>query len=194
MLFKKRTAPTFSQQSPDASQQQRPQLNHPQSHSPIQTGGKEQQPRQSQSLTTEQLAELQQFMQFSFQSVTDYQSCSKKCLMSTLHYSKHDRKKHYQTMLYYYKSHTGKEPTIVEAQLNRNDYIPALKKAFEQEQIGAGLLEEAARYTPSPRLRDIYTSLARDQQRHATWILSYLTIYADQTSAQKSKSEELLAF
>lgn len=73
MLFKKRTAPTFSQQSPDASQQQRPQLNHPQSHSPIQTGGKEQQPRQSQSLTTEQLAELQQFMQFSFQSVTDYQ-------------------------------------------------------------------------------------------------------------------------
>ncbi|MBM7841138.1 hypothetical protein JOC54_004438 [Alkalihalobacillus xiaoxiensis] len=190
MLFKKRTAPTFSQQSPDASQQQRPQLNHPQSHSPIQTGGKEQQPRQSQSLTTEQLAELQQFMQFSFQSVTDYQFLLEKMpnehLASIIRNMIEDEKKHYQTMLYYYKSHTGKEPTIVEAQLNRNDYIPALKKAFEQEQIGAGLLEEAARYTPSPRLRDIYTSLARDQQRYATWILSYLTIYADQTSAQKS--------
>ncbi len=72
-------------------------------------------------------------MQISFQSVTDYQSCSKKMpnehLASIIRNIIEDEKKHYQTMLYYYKSHTGKEPTIVEAQLNRNDYIPALKKS-----------------------------------------------------------------
>lgn len=191
MLFKKRAAPTFNQPS-ENSQPQRPLPNQAQPQFPQQPGGKDQhqQPRQSQSLTAEQLTELQQFMQMSFQSVTEYEFLHEQMptehLASTIRSIIEDEKKHYQTMLHFYKTHTGKDPSIAEALLNRNAYIPALKKAFEQEQMGASLFEEAARYTPSSRLRDIYTSLARDQQRHAIWILSYLTIYSNQTNDQKS--------
>ncbi|MED4126789.1 MULTISPECIES: ferritin-like domain-containing protein [Shouchella] len=177
MLFKKKKAPSFDQ--PQPSQPSFRQPPPPTTSSPSQ-GSQINQPK---PLSSDQLQHLQQFIQHAYQAVTDYEYLYEKVptehTAHTIRGIIDDNKKHYQTLLHLYRKQANKDPEVTEAMLNRNAYTPALKKAFEQEQQYTHLFEEAARLSDNRQLRDIYTSIARDHQRHALWFLSYLTIYTN---------------
>ncbi|WP_054705349.1 ferritin-like domain-containing protein [Bacillus sp. JCM 19041] len=185
MLFKKRSAPSF--QTPPGQTQ--PNIRQPiPSQTNLQGPSLPKPPHQRPatapiSVSKEQLEELQSFMQLSYQTVADYelliQQMPTQHVASILTDTIEEEKHHYQMMLQLYTALSNKEPTITEAIVYRNGYIPALKKAFEQEQKAAASFENAARSSTVPQLGNLYASIARDQQRHALWLLSYLTIYRD---------------
>ncbi len=185
MLFKKRSAPSF--QTPPGQTQ--PIIRQPPPTQASLQGLSSPRPPNQHSATApisgskEQLEELQSFMQLSYQTVANYelliQQMPTQHVASTLTTTIEEEKYHYQMMLQLYTALSNKEPTITEAIVYRNGYMPALKKAFEQEQKAAALFENAARSSSVPQLRNLYASIARDQQRHALWFLSYLTIYRD---------------
>ncbi|AST94779.1 ferritin-like domain-containing protein [Shouchella clausii] len=163
-MFKKRAAPSFSGPPPTPSA------------GPVTRGAS------SPTVSKEQRAELQQFLQLAYQSVLEYEQLRSQAptqhLASLIDATIEEEKSHYQTLLHAYKQLSGKDPTITEPTLPRNDYIPALKAAFEKEQAAAYTFEQAARFTTNPALKEVYASLARDEQRHALWLLSFLTIYS----------------
>lgn len=184
LLFKKKKAPSFEPPQPTQAPYRQPPQN------PSQGIAKPAPTKQPTPISDEQLLQLQQFLQHSYQSVTDYEYLIEKVpteqTASTIRDIIDDHKKHYQTLLHIYRSQANKDPEIREASLNRNAYTPALKKAFEQSQFQSHLLEEATRYTENPQIRDIYSSIARDHQRHALWFLSYLTVFSKDDTKNRS--------
>lgn len=164
-MFKKRAAPSLSGPPPT-----------PSAFGPVTRGAS------SPTVSKEQRAELLQFLQLAYQSVAEYEQLRSQAptqhLASLIDATIEEEKNHYQTLVHAYKQLSGKDPTITEPTLPRNDYIPALKAAFEKEQAAAYAFEQAARFAHHPALKEMYASLARDEQRHALWLLSFLTIYS----------------
>ncbi|SDY91004.1 Rubrerythrin [Evansella caseinilytica] len=87
-----------------------------------------------------------------------------------------DEKKHLQQFMQIYAALTGKQyqPKITEE--CPANYRLALLAAFEDEQNTTDFYHELADRAPQAQIRKLFRRAAADEQHHAVWFLSYLTI------------------
>ncbi|WP_088035572.1 ferritin-like domain-containing protein [Evansella clarkii] len=87
-----------------------------------------------------------------------------------------DEIKHFEQFLMLYTSITGRSHSPVVTEECPGNYRLALLAAFEDEQNTVDLYNSMADRAPDSSTRRMFRRAALDEQHHAVWFLSYLTV------------------
>ncbi|WLD94242.1 ferritin-like domain-containing protein [Alkalihalobacillus sp. AL-G] len=87
-----------------------------------------------------------------------------------------DEIKHYQRFMQIYTSLTGQQPQPQITEECPDNYTEGLIASFKDEQETTDFYLEFSEQARTPYIKEVFRSAAADEQNHAVWFLSFLTI------------------